>query len=60
MLLLINSLNLAGVWIGEIKKNREEVRKLCNSPQNFECQGLLLQERSREKPLLRYWKTYTP
>jgi len=41
MLLLIHSLGLAGVWIGEIRKNREEVRKLCNAPQNFELSAVI-------------------
>jgi len=41
MLLAIHGLGLAGVWIGEIRKNMEEVRRLCGAPEKYELMAVI-------------------
>lgn len=41
MLLAIHSLGLAAVWIAEILKNKEEVRKLCDAPEEYELMAVV-------------------
>lgn len=41
MLLAIHGLGLAGVWIGEIRKNMEAVRKLCKAPEKYELMAVI-------------------
>lgn len=41
MLLAIHSLGLAAVWIAEILKNKEEVKKLCHAPEQYELMAVV-------------------
>jgi nitroreductase len=41
MLLTIHSMGLGGVWIGEILKRKEEVRKLLNAPESMELMAVV-------------------
>ena len=41
MLLAAHDLGLGAVWIGEILKSEDEVRKLCGAPDNFRLSAVL-------------------
>ena len=41
MLLAAHDLGLGGVWIGEILKNEDKVRALCQAPDNFRLSAML-------------------
>jgi nitroreductase len=41
MLLATHALGLGGVWIGEIRKKMEEVRKLCGASEEYELMAVL-------------------
>lgn len=41
MLLAIHSMGLGGVWIGEILRNKEEVRRLLQAPESFELMAVV-------------------
>jgi len=42
MLLAIHGLGLGGVWLGQIRKNMDEVRVLCGAPENYELMAVIL------------------
>jgi nitroreductase len=41
MLLAIHALGLGGVWLGEILKNKEDVSKALNAPENLELMAVI-------------------
>ena len=41
MLLAIHALGLGGVWLGEILKNKDEVSKVLNAPENLELMAVV-------------------
>jgi nitroreductase len=49
LLLAIHGLGLGGVWIGEIRKNMEEVRKLCGAPEKYELMAVIVLGYSAQK-----------
>lgn len=48
ILLAAHSLNLGAVWLGEILKNKEEVSKILNAPDEFELAAVLAVGQSAE------------
>ena len=42
MLLAIHGLGLGGVWLGQIRKNMDEVRVLCGAPENYELMAVIV------------------
>ena len=49
MLLTIHDLGLGGVWLGEILKNKEQVAKILNAPDNFELMAIIALGHPAEK-----------
>lgn len=41
MLLALHGLGLAGVWIGEILNNKEEVNRICRAPEKYELMAVI-------------------
>ena len=41
MLLTIHTLNLGGVWLGEILKNKDKVSEIVNAPDNLELMAII-------------------
>jgi len=50
MLLAIHGLSLGGVWLGQIRKNMDEVRVLCGAPEKYELMAVIVLGYSAEKP----------
>ena len=40
MWLALHSLGLGATWVGQILKNKEEVRKICSAPEKFELMAV--------------------
>jgi len=57
MLLTIHDLGLGGVWLGEILKNKEQVAKILNAPDNFELMAIIALGHPAEKGGRAYRKT---
>jgi len=49
MLLAIHGLGLGGVWLGQIRKNMDEVRVLCGAPENYELMAVIVLGYSAQK-----------
>jgi len=41
MLLIIHTLGLGGVWLGEILKNKEKVSEIVKAPDNLELMAII-------------------
>jgi len=41
MLLIIHALDLGGVWLGEILKNKDKVSEIVNAPDNLELMAII-------------------
>ncbi len=50
MLLTIHDKGMAGVWLGEILKNREKVEKILEAPENCELMAVIALGHTEEKP----------
>jgi nitroreductase len=49
MLLAIHGLGLGGVWLGQIRKNMDEVRVLCGAPEKYELMAVIVLGYSAQK-----------
>ena len=67
MLLAINYLRLGGCWMGEILKNKDNVRKILEAPENYELMAVIAaghpkeehREYERKKPMEVTYKKWT-
>lgn len=50
MLLAIHGLGLAGLWIGEIRKEMDQVRILCGAPETYELMAVIVVGHGAQKP----------
>ena len=50
ILLAAHSLGLAGLWIGEIRKNLDQVRVVCGAPESYELMAVIVVGHGSEKP----------
>jgi len=50
MLLAAHSLGLGACWLGEILKNRENVSRLCEAPENYELTAVITLGEPAENP----------
>jgi nitroreductase len=49
MLLAIHGLGLGGVWLGQIRKNMDQVRVLCGAPETYELMAVIVLGYSAQK-----------
>ena len=51
MLLAIHGLGLGGVWLGQIRKNMDQVRVLCSAPESYELMAVIVLGYSAQGPV---------